>query len=99
MTDKPKVTFAWSNSYVNGREADSEILEVDINNESFAALYFQDNSWKIIIGTHDSKAIHIEWADFLEVIDRLHKHVAVETEIMIGELKKPKQDDDKDTDE
>lgn len=91
--EKPKITFTRTSSDVNNKQPDSLILEVDINNEAFAGLYFQDNSWKIIVSTLDSDTIHIEWTDFLGVIHELHKHIAVESEIMLSECKKSKDDE------
>lgn len=91
MDAKPTIRFTRA-SDVNNERLDSLILEVDINEKPFSALWFIDNTWKIIVSV-DGENVTLDWVDFLQIINELHKHVAIESEVMIHELKNPEDEE------
>ncbi len=88
---KPQISFTRA-SNVENEKLDSLILQVDIDEKFFSYLWFFEDTWKIVVSVNgDNKSL--EWTDFLQIINELHKHVAIESEAIIHELKNPREDD------
>ena len=72
-------------------ETESGKLELWIDEKAVSEVYFADGKWKISMSSLEG-VVTIYWLDFLDVINRFHKFIASESEVLVAEAKTSQSD-------